>query len=110
VKSRRGTVTRVFPLVVAIGAGQTFEADVEGGIGWLPVTFTGLASHRWYELRVNGGSFSQSIHGNDYWQTDYDPSTESWSQTFNLPRNDLRPLRIEFGPVATSTTKPSKTL
>ena len=110
VKSQRGTVTRVFPLVVAVGAGQTVEADVEGGVGWLPVTFTGLASHRGYELRVNGGPFSQSIHGNDYWQTDYDPSTKSWSQTFNLPRNDLRPLRIEFGPVTASNTKPSKTL
>jgi hypothetical protein len=109
VKARRGTVTRVFPLVAALGAGQTVEAEVEGGVGWLPVTFTGLASHRGFELRVNGGPLSQSIHGNDYWQTDYDPSIKRWSQTFTLPRNDLRPLRLEFGPVATDITKPSKT-
>jgi hypothetical protein len=47
--------------------------------------------------------------GNDYWQTDYAPSTKGWSPTFSLPRNDLRALDIEFEPVATSTTKPSKT-
>lgn len=96
----RGALTRTFPLVLAVDADESVQAGVQGGVGWLPVTFTGLASHRGYELRVNGHPFSQSIHGNDYWQTDYDPSTGSWSQTFNLPRNDRQPLRIEFGPLA----------
>ena len=27
----------------------------------------------------------QSVHGNDFWQTDYDPATQRWSQTYNLP-------------------------
>jgi hypothetical protein len=102
VDPRRGTVTRTFPLVLAVDADECVQADVQGGVGWLPVTFTGLASHRGYELRVGGRPFSQSIHGNDFWQTDYDPSTRRWSQTFNLPRTDRQPLRLEFGPRATN--------
>jgi hypothetical protein len=101
---RHGAATRTFPLVLAADASEHVEADVHRGVGWLPVTFTGLASHRGYELRVDGRPFSQAIHGDDYWQTDYDPSTKRWSQTFNLPRNDPQPLRIEFGPLATNTT------
>jgi hypothetical protein len=101
---RHGAATHTFPLVLAVDASEHVEADLHGGVGWLPVTFTGLASHRGYGLRVDGRPFSQAIHGNDYWQTDYDPSTTRWSQTFNLPRNDRQPLRIEFGPLATNTT------
>jgi len=107
-EARRGAVTRAFPLLVAVGPGECVQADVQGGVGWLPVTFTGLSRHRGYELRLDGRPFSQSIHGNDYWQTDYDPSTRAWSQTFNLPRNDRQPLRLEFGPVAADTAKPLK--
>ena len=105
VEARRGTVVRDFPLVVTVDAGEGFEANVQGGIGWLPVTFAGLASHCGYELRVNGEPFNQSIHGNDYWQTDFDPATITWSQTFNLPRNDRQPLRLEFGPATIKTRK-----
>jgi hypothetical protein len=64
------------------------------------VTFTGLSSHRGYGLRVNGHPFSQAIHGNDFWQTDYDPATRRWSQAFNLPRDDGQPLEVDFGPAA----------
>jgi hypothetical protein len=102
VDTRRGNVTRTFPLFLAVDADGCVQADVQGGVGWLPVTFTGLGSHRGYELRVGGRPFSQSVHGNDFWQTDYDPSTRRWSQTFNLPRTDRQRLRLEFGPHATN--------
>ena len=64
----------------------------------LPLTFEGLDSYRGYELTVNGKPLNQAIHGNDFWQTDYDPATRKWSQTFNLPRNGSEPIRIEFSP------------
>ena len=105
VEARRGKAVRVYPLVVAVDAGEGFEASVQGGVGWLPVTFSGLASHRGYELRANGEPFNQAIHGHDYWQTDFDPATGTWSQTYNLPRNTPQPLRLEFGPVASTTRK-----
>ena len=97
VKASRGTVRRNFPLRLAVDRRHKAEAVVNGGLGWLPITFTGLEGYRGYELRVNGHAFSQSVHGNDFWQTDYDPQTGTWSQTFNLPREDRKPLSIEFG-------------
>jgi hypothetical protein len=85
VNASQGTVRRTFPLVLAVDRNDKAEAVVNGGVGWLPVAFTGLTSHRGYELRVNGRPFSQAIHGNDYWQTDYDPihgviSNCAWQQ------------------------------
>jgi hypothetical protein len=43
---------------------------------------------------------NQSIHGNDFWQTDYDADTRRWSHTFNIPVTDAKPHSIHF------TTKP----
>jgi hypothetical protein len=106
VEARRGTVTRAFPIVIAVGGDDRAEASLQGGIGWLPVTFSGLTSHRGHALRVNGQPFSQAVHGNDFWQTSYDTEASRWSQTFNLPRNDDKPLRIEFGPAAAGTKVP----
>jgi hypothetical protein len=34
---------------------------------------------------VNGVPLNQAIHGSDFWQTDYDPVTRTWSRTYNLP-------------------------
>ena len=98
VNASRGTMQRSLPLVLAADRSGRAEVVVDGGLGWLPVTFTGLTSHRGFELRVNGRPFSQAVHVNDYWQTDYDSHTGAWSQTFNLPRDDRQPLRVEFGP------------
>jgi len=106
IQAQVGAATRTFPLVIAVDAGDRAEAILHGGIGWLPVTFTGLTSHRGHELRVSGQLLNQSVHGNDFWQTDYDAATGRWSKTFNLSRNDDKPLHIEFGPVAAKTRTP----
>jgi hypothetical protein len=104
--ARRGTVRHPFPLVIAVAADERAEVIIEGGVGWLPVTFTGLSSHRGYELRANGEPLSQSIHGHDYWQTDYDGIADRWRQTFNVPRHDRQPIRLEFRPAAQRPVKP----
>jgi hypothetical protein len=53
------------------------------------VTFTDLTDYKGYSLRImrDGTStrLDQSAHGDDYWQTDYDPSTGAWRQTYNVP-------------------------
>ena len=51
----------------------------------MPVTFTGLSQSRGYRLFVDGKPVNQSVHGNDFWQTDYDPAAQQWRQTFNIP-------------------------
>ncbi len=70
--------------------------DVTGGLGYVPVTITGLRSHIGYTLKMDGKPVDQSVHGNDFWQTDYDPTTRRWSQTYNVPLSPGRAHRIAF--------------
>ena len=54
----------------------------------MPVTFSGLEDYRGLSLhRACDGKVveeDQSVNGNDFWQTDYDPVQESWSITYNV--------------------------
>lgn len=81
----RGAVIRAYPLRVKVDGEQVAEATLSGGLGYLPVTFTGLLSPAVRTLSVDGVPVNQSVYGNDFWQTDYNLQTESWEQTFNIP-------------------------
>ncbi len=59
--------------------------SLQGGTGFIPVTFTGLPTHDTPHPTFDGQPFDQSVHGNDFWQTDYDPQTQTWSRTYNFP-------------------------
>ena len=55
----------------------------------MPVTLTGLhgpKSPKLYEL-LDGREHQvdQSVHGNDFWQTDFDPASQTYRLTYNLP-------------------------
>ena len=84
-----GTIERRYPPVVRVSDGQSAGLTVTGGLAQLPVTFTGLADYKGYSLWtvVDGEEtrLDQSIHGNDFWQTDYDAATGTWRQTYNVP-------------------------
>ena len=47
-------------------------------------------------LTTDREPLDQNIHGNDFWQTDYDPTTSTWSRTYNLPRSRQEAALIEF--------------
>jgi len=34
--------------------------------------------------------WDQSVHGNDFWQTDYDAFSNSYKITYNVPLDDLK--------------------
>ena len=62
--------------------------DIRGGVGYVPIRFENLASNDYALYEVKEGKevlLDQSIHGNDYWQTDYDAASDSYTMTFNLP-------------------------
>ncbi|NBP88650.1 MAG: hypothetical protein EBU59_09140 [Planctomycetia bacterium] len=62
---------------------------VTGGVGFLPVRFEGLKSSTGFTLaeRMNGADkpLDQAVHGQDFWQTDYDAKKGTYSISFNLP-------------------------
>ncbi|WP_396184852.1 hypothetical protein [Flavobacterium sp.] len=62
--------------------------SVTGGRGYVPLTITNLNSYLNPVLlqKVNGywQKINQAVYGNDFWQTDYNTSTQSWDITFNV--------------------------
>ena len=88
-----GKALSTYPLVIQVEMPEV-AIKINGGVGAVPIRFKGLVSNTGVHLYqvVNGKRvpFDQSVHGNDYWQTDYDPATKSFSMTFNLPLDGIQ--------------------
>jgi len=67
-----------------------------GGLGYVPITFEGLTSPDAFRLSRDGVSLDQSIHGADFWQTDYDATTGAWSISVNVPGDEGTAHLYEF--------------
>ncbi len=91
-----GKLQHRFPDIRIEATNNQAEFEIEGGTGYVPITFTGLTAPARYELYVGGKRLDQSVHGNDFWQTDYDPTTQRWSQTFNVPASFKAGRTIHF--------------
>ena len=98
-KIEKGTLIQKFPDVRFSSENNQAAFTLSQGLGFVPVTFTGLTSHKDYQLKINGKIWHQTASKKDYWQSDYDPKTKTWSQTYNLPFAPQATTRIEFGPV-----------
>jgi hypothetical protein len=66
------------------------ELKIEGGLGYVPITFTGLSAHATPRLETSEDgqawtTVDQSVHGKDFWQTDFDQATKTWEITYTLP-------------------------
>jgi hypothetical protein len=102
VDSASGRVVNSWPLVIAVDARGSAEVVLNGGLGYVPVTFGRLSSYRDYELWFVVGQgprrVDQAIHGRDFWQTDFDPTSRTWSLTYNVPvdTKDDRPGRVRL--------------
>ena len=89
IKVNRGRILRRYPILIEIDETQSVNLTITGGVGYVPITFDGLDSYdRWELIRLdesgNEELVDQSIHGNDFWQTNYDPATGKWSRTYNV--------------------------
>lgn len=82
-----GTVIKNYPVIVRSEAPET-KLHIKGGVGAVPVRFEGLGSAYGYKLYqiVDGKEIelNQAVHGNDFWQTDYDVATNSYMRTYNI--------------------------
>ena len=67
-----------------------------GGLGYVAITFTGLTSPSSFTLSIDDQRCDQSIHGNDFWQTDYDAASQQWSRTYNIPIYDAKSHSLRF--------------
>ena len=94
-----GTLERLYPAVRIQTTDDRARFTITGGLGYVPVTFAGLTAHSGYTLHLNGQRVDQSVHGNDFWQTDYDPATQRWEMTFTVPLDDERTHTVRFAPI-----------
>ena len=76
--------------------------DITGGVAQVPVRFEGLKTPLGFKLHeeVDGKpvEFTQAVHGNDYWQADFDPVSKTYLLTFNLPTDGKTQSRWIFEP------------
>ena len=83
-----GTLVRTYPPITAVD-GDHAEFTLEGGLAYVPLTFTGLSQPTGITLsRIVDGRvepIDQSVHGNDFWQTEYDRESGAYNLTFNVP-------------------------
>ncbi len=84
VQASLGNLQHTHPDVRIETVDDEAKLTLAGGLGYVPITFTGLSSPTDNELFVDGRLLDQSVHGNDFWQTDYDGLTKLWSRTYNL--------------------------
>ena len=101
VTASTGTVLGEYPVKIKAMRNQA-QFIVNGGLGYVPVTFTNLQDYRGFILeRKYAGNWvlvDQSVHGNDFWQTNYDAAGNTWQIIYNLPLdspNDV-PRDVEF--------------
>ena len=90
-----GELERLFPVTVR-AEGNRVELSITGAIGYAPITITGLSGYRnpLLEVRSAEGTWQkvdQSKQGNDFWQTDYDVDSRTWSITYTIPPDMLKP-------------------
>jgi hypothetical protein len=83
-----GTLLHNYPIIIQAEQSD-LRVSIDGGVGYVPIRFEGLKSATAYSLYqiVDGQevALDQSVHGNDFWQTDYDAKSNSFKMTFNLP-------------------------
>ena len=96
VTMQTGTLEGLHPAVTVRAVQNRAAFDLRGGIGYVPITFNNLTTARGFELLFDGQKLDQSVHGNDFWQTDYDATSKRWSLTFNVPIKDDQSHRIEL--------------
>lgn len=88
VQATGGSVACRYPVEISCTRPEV-EVTIAGGVGFVPISFQGLQSVRGLELcQVVDGreiKFSQEVHGNDFWQVDYDEGSRTYRLTYNLP-------------------------
>ena len=92
----KGTLRHEYPLYIHAPEGA--ELVISGGLGYVPMTFGGLPDYRGHRLQkyVDNAwvEVDQSVHGRDFWQTDYESRTGTWEMTYTVSQDRMNDDRI----------------
>lgn len=82
-----GALEESYPIRIRTLNNQA-QFRVTRGLGYVPMTFTGITDYRKPLLEeyvgANWVAIDQSTAGKDFWQADYDPVAAAWEITFNV--------------------------
>jgi hypothetical protein len=96
---RGGKVLNRYPIVIRAEK-ATVDVSITGGAGFVPIRFQGLTTIKEFALFevVDGKEIrlDQSVHGNDFWQADWDSACQRGSLTFNVPAADAGPCTLRL--------------
>jgi hypothetical protein len=83
----KGVLLRQRPTMIQ-ALGNQAEFTITGGLGYVPVTITGLTDYREPLLEVGEADIwkpvDQAVHGKDFWQCDVDPQTRTYQITYSI--------------------------
>ena len=86
-ESSTNTIHTSFPLTIKT-SNNTELVALTGGKGYVTIVFSGLSSVTNPVLwRSYGGDWkvvNQSVHGKDFWQTNYNPETKLFNLVYNV--------------------------
>lgn len=96
-----GTLEDDYPIEI-ITENNRAEFSVSGGCGYVPLTLTGVDNYQNPELfrKIDGSwqKIDQSVHGNDFWQSEYRAESGTWDISYNVDLDkpgDIRE-KVEF--------------
>ena len=88
VRTTLGKLIRARPTTIQAFRDRA-EFTITGGLGYVPITITGLGDYRAPILEVKEGdewrAIDQSVYGKDFWQTDYNAQNHTWEITYSVP-------------------------
>jgi hypothetical protein len=104
VEVSKGTLLNNYPIKIKAENGEAHFA-VSGGLGYVPLTITDIPDYKNPELfqKINRKweKVNQEVHGNDFWQTEFDALSGTWDITYNInldTPNDIRQtIEYRFG-------------
>ncbi len=86
-----GTLEKSYPVQIRT-SDNTAEFSITGGIGYMPITLTGLTDYRSPLLEENSGgawvALGATTGGGNAWQADYEPESGTWQLTINVRLDD----------------------
>lgn len=99
----KGKLVDNYPIKIEAEEGKV-EISLTGGLGYVPLTITNVLSYKNPELfRKENGEWkivNQEVHGNDFWQTEYNATNGTWDISFNInldsPKDRRRNLDFKF--------------
>ncbi len=96
-----GTLVDDYPIKIKADKDKA-RFSVTGGLGYVPLTICNLTTYRdpklYLKVKGRWQKVDQQVHGNDFWQTEYNAENETWDITYNVNLDSPKDIRqtVEF--------------